>query len=86
MRPAAYKKILAQRKDNAKWLRCKVELFIQGAPRPAALAVSEDGLNPSGVDMTSWAFIVNEGAPREYVQARPGTGVNESHQGQSHGA
>ena len=39
MRRAAYKRILAQREDNAKWLRCKVEPFIQGAPRPAALAV-----------------------------------------------
>ena len=40
MRPAAYKRILAQREDNAKWLRCKVEPFILGAPKPAALAVS----------------------------------------------
>ncbi len=61
MRPAAYKGILAQREDNAKWLRCKVDPFIQGAPRPAALAVLEDGLDPSGVDMTSWAFFANEG-------------------------
>ena len=78
MRPAAYKRILAQREDNAKWLRCKVEPFIQGAPRPAALAVSEDGLDPSGVGMTSWAFFANEGAPRDYVQARPGTGVDDT--------
>ena len=70
MRPAAYKNILAQCEDNAKWLRCKVEPFIQGAPRPATLAVSEDGLDPSGVGMTSWAFFANEGAPRDYVQAR----------------
>jgi hypothetical protein len=67
MRPADYKRILAQRKDNAKWLRCKVEPLIQGAPRPAALAVSEDGLDLSGVDMTLWAFFANEGAPRDYV-------------------
>ncbi len=79
MRPAAYNRILTQRVDNAKWLRCKVEPFIQGAPRPAALAVSEDGLDPSGVGMTLWAFFANEGAPRNYVQAsrhgrwRPGT-------------
>ncbi len=53
MRPAAYKRILAQCEDNAKWPRCKVEPFIQGAPRPAVLVVSEDGLDPSGVDMTS---------------------------------
>ena len=64
MRPAAYKRNLAQREDNAKWLRCKVEPFIQGAPRPAALAVSEDILDPSGVDMTSWAFFANKVAPR----------------------
>ncbi len=31
---------------------------------------------PRRVDMTSWAFFSNEGAPRDYVQARPGTGVN----------
>ncbi len=53
MRQAAYKRILPQREDNAKWLRCKVELFIQGAPRPAVLAVSKDGLDQSGVGMTS---------------------------------
>ena len=77
MRPAAYKRILAQREDNAKWLRCKVELFIQGAPRPAALAVSEDGLDPSGVGMTLWAFFANKGAPRDYAAwhgcQQPGT-------------
>ena len=42
----------------------------------AMLAVSEDGLDPSGVGMTSWAFFANEGAPRDYVQARPCTGVD----------
>ena len=47
------------------------ETFIQGAPRPAALAVSEDGLDPSGVDITSWAFFANEGAPSDVVQAWP---------------
>ena len=63
---------MAQREGNAKWLRCKVEPFIQDAQRPVALAVSEDGLDPSGVGMTSWAFFANEGAPRDYVQFRGG--------------
>ncbi len=54
-----------------------MEPLIQGAPRPAALAVSEDGLDPSGVDMASWAFFANEGGPRDYIQARPGTGVKD---------
>jgi hypothetical protein len=53
-----------------------VEPSIQGAPRPAALAVSEDGLDPSGVGMASWAFFANEGAPRDYVQARSLAGVS----------
>jgi hypothetical protein len=78
MKPVTLKKIKGQREENAQWLRCKVKPIMQGAPRQAAMAVSEDGVNKNGVDMTQWAFFAQaEGAPRDYAQARPSTGIDD---------
>ena len=64
MKPETFKKIQAQREENAQWLRCKVKPILQGAPRPIAMAVLEDGVD--GVDMTNWEFFAQaDGAPRD---------------------
>jgi hypothetical protein len=51
MKTETFKKIQTQREENAQRLRCKVVPILQGAPRPTAMAVLEDG-----VDMTQWDF------------------------------
>ena len=78
MKPETFQKIQAQREENAQWLRCKIEPILQGAPRPAAVAVSDDGVDMDGVNMTQWAFSTqSDGASRDYAQARPGTGIDD---------